>query len=125
MNSPKSNEKITDSSLTDLNWLQNAEEQDFYSEIPTKKVDDTNLAELLPVKGKHSSRSRANQEGRPQLSFAGLIALAIGSTKNGGLTLSGIYEWIGEAFPFFKSEKAKAWKVNSMIIAKIHLHRIV
>jgi hypothetical protein len=105
----KSTEKITDSSLTDLNWLQTADEEENHAE-KKKAVEIKELVALLPATGVHPPRSRGNQEGRPQLSFAGLISLAIGSTKNGGLTLSGIYEWIEEAFPFFKSEKAKAWK---------------
>ena len=108
----KSTEKITDSSLTDLNWLQTADEEENHAE-KKKAVEIKELVALLPATGVHPPRSRGNQEGRPQLSFAGLISLAIGSTKNGGLTLSGIYEWIEEAFPFFKSEKAKAWKVEN------------
>ena len=110
MSASKTAEKISDSSLTDLNWLQTSDEEQTCSE-KIREADIKDLAALLPATGVQPPRSRGNQEGRPQLSFAGLISLAIGSTKNGGLTLSGIYEWIEEAFPFFKSEKAKAWKV--------------
>ena len=97
---------MSNDSLTDLCWLQDASDE-------AEKPEST-LAEQGKVLFVQPPRSRGNQEGRPQLSFAALIALAIGSTRNSGLTLSGIYQWIEQAFPFFRSAEAKAWRVSGV-----------
>lgn len=96
---------MSNNSLTDLYWLQEASDD-------TQKQSESTVAEERKVVFVQPPRSRGNQEGRPQLSFAALIALAIGSTRNTGLTLSGIYQWIEQAFPFFRSAEAKAWRVS-------------
>ena len=98
---------MSNDSLTDLCWLQDASDE-------AEKQPESTLAEQRKVLFVQPPRSRGNQEGRPQLSFAALIALAIGSTRNTGLTLSGIYQWIEQAFPFFRSAEAKAWRVSLM-----------
>ena len=49
---------------------------------------------------------------KPPLSYASLIALAICSTPQRMLTLSGIYKWIENTFPFYRTPAAKAWKVS-------------
>ncbi len=49
---------------------------------------------------------------KPPLSYASLIALAICSTPQRMLTLSGIYKWIENTFPFYRTPEAKAWKVR-------------
>lgn len=52
---------------------------------------------------------------KPPLSYASLIALAICSTPQRMLTLSGIYKWIENTFPFYRTPEAKAWKVCSIM----------
>ena len=96
---------MSNDSLTDLCWLQDATDD-------AEKQPEPTLTEQQKLLFVQPPRSRGNQEGRPQLSFAALIALAIGSTRNTGLTLSGIYQWIEQAFPFFRSAEAKAWRVR-------------
>ena len=96
---------MSNDSLTDLCWLQDATDD-------VEKQPEPALTEQEKLLLVQAPRSRGNQEGRPQLSFAALIALAIGSTRNTGLTLSGIYQWIEQAFPFFSSAEAKAWRVR-------------
>ena len=106
-----------DNSLTDLRWLPHLkatnDQRSSMSLAQSKRSElEAALNNFVPTIRVDPPRSRISQEGRPQLSFASLISLAIGATKSQGLTLSGIYEWIEEAFPFFKSTEAKAWKVN-------------
>ena len=72
MSASKTAEKISDSSLTDLNWLQTSDEEQTCSE-KIREADIKDLAALLPATGVQPPRSRGNQEGRPQLSFAGLV----------------------------------------------------
>lgn len=49
---------------------------------------------------------------KPPYSYATLIAHAILTSKNGRLTLSDIYKWISEAYPYYKRGQ-KGWQVNS------------
>ena len=103
---------MSNDSLTDLCWLQDATDD-------AEKQPEPTLTEQQKLLFVQPPRSRGNQEGRPQLSFAALIALAIGSTRNTGLTLSGIYQWIEQAFPFFRSAEAKAWRVRLHDAARV------
>lgn len=66
--------------------------------------------------GKKSCRKKLDYNTRkmpnkPPLSYAALIALAICSTPQRMMTLSSIYRWIENTFPFYRSPEAKAWKV--------------
>ena len=56
-------------------------------------------------------RERAPTTNKPPLSYASLIVLAISSTPQRMLTLSGIYRWIESTFPFYRTPESKAWKV--------------
>jgi hypothetical protein len=49
---------------------------------------------------------------KPPYSYATLIAHAILSSKDGRLTLSDIYKWISEQYPFYKRGE-KGWQVNN------------
>lgn len=55
---------------------------------------------------------------KPPLSYASLISLAICSTPQRMLTLSGIYRWIENTFPFYRTPEAKAWKVRKFYFDK-------
>ncbi|OAC99712.1 fork head transcription factor, partial [Mucor lusitanicus CBS 277.49] len=46
---------------------------------------------------------------KPPYSYATLIAHAILTSKNGRLTLSDIYKWISEAYPYYKRGQ-KGWQ---------------
>ena len=56
--------------------------------------------------------SKKSNSNKPPLSYASLIALAICSTPQRMMTLSGIYRWIEATFPFYRTPEAKAWKVR-------------
>ena len=67
--------------------------------------------------GKKSCRKKLDYNTRkmpnkPPLSYAALIALAICSTPQRMMTLSSIYRWIENTFPFYRTPEAKAWKVH-------------
>ncbi|KAI8642331.1 fork head domain-containing protein [Parasitella parasitica] len=51
----------------------------------------------------------ADRFEKPPYSYATLIAHAILSSKNGRLTLSDIYKWISEAYPYYKRGQ-KGWQ---------------
>ena len=58
--------------------------------------------------GREAEKATSN---KPPLSYASLIVLAISSTPQRMLTLSGIYRWIESTFPFYRTPESKAWKV--------------
>ena len=51
---------------------------------------------------------------KPAYSYAALITAAINAQPSRRLTLSGIYDWIIDNFPFYRSAN-KGWKVRSDI----------
>jgi len=50
---------------------------------------------------------------KPPLSYAALIAQAISSSPEGRLTLSSIYQWIMDTYPFYRN-KDNAWQVRRL-----------
>ena len=60
----------------------------------------------------YPSSKKSSNSNKPPLSYASLIALAICSTPQRMMTLSGIYRWIENTFPFYRTPEAKAWKVG-------------
>ena len=59
---------------------------------------------------------------KPPLSYASLIVLAISSTPQMMLTLSGIYRWIESTFPFYRTPESKAWKVCVYTVYVLYMH---
>ena len=53
------------------------------------------------------------QDGKPAYSYANLITFAISSTESKRMTLSEIYQWIGDHFPYYR-DAGNGWKVRSI-----------
>jgi forkhead box protein J2/3 len=54
------------------------------------------------------------RDGKPPYSYANLITFAINSTGKKKMTLSEIYQWICDNFPFYK-DAGNGWKVSYQI----------
>jgi forkhead box protein J2/3 len=54
------------------------------------------------------------KDGKPPYSYANLITFAINSSAKKKMTLSEIYHWICENFPYYK-EAGNGWKVSLCI----------
>lgn len=52
------------------------------------------------------------KDGKPPYSYANLITFAINSSPQKKLTLSEIYQWICDNFPYYR-DAGNGWKVNS------------
>lgn len=52
-----------------------------------------------------------NKDGKPPYSYASLITFAINSSPKKKMTLSEIYQWICDNFPYYR-EAGSGWKVS-------------
>lgn len=52
-----------------------------------------------------------HRDGKPPYSYANLITFAINSSQKKKMTLSEIYQWICDKFPYYK-DAGNGWKVN-------------
>lgn len=66
------------------------------------------------VTAKYDGTSERFGKSKPPYSYANLIAFAINSTAKNKMTLSEIYQWISESFPYY-NETSNGWKVNVYI----------
>ena len=55
------------------------------------------------------------KDGKPPYSYANLITFAINSSAKKKMTLSEIYLWICENFPYYK-EAGNGWKVSLLLL---------
>lgn len=60
------------------------------------------------------AQQHKTRESKPPYSYANLITFAINSSPKKKMTLSEIYQWICEKFPYYK-EAGNGWKVVSSI----------
>ena len=59
---------------------------------------------------------------KPPYSYANLITFAINATSKGKMTLSEIYDWISENFPFY-NPASNGWKVSNILMVLFLLSR--
>ena len=74
----------------------------------------------LDTKATLDENDTSNQrDGKPPYSYANLITFAINSSNRKKMTLSEIYQWICDNFPYYK-EAGNGWKVcNVMWLSNI------
>ncbi|KAL5501967.1 hypothetical protein EMCRGX_G008652 [Ephydatia muelleri] len=72
-----------------------------------KSEKDVKIKDGCRKKLEYSSKRNSR---KPPLSYASLISLAISSTPQRMMTLSAIYHWIENNFPFYRTPEARAWK---------------
>ena len=123
-----------ESSLTAIDWLQNLGPS--FAVRVKNGVDDIGQGNKFSSgissirKGSNSpmdangcvdsADSQPQKDGKPPYSYANLITFAINSSLNKRMTLSEIYSWICENFPFYK-DAGNGWKVSITILHQYFL----
>jgi len=85
----------------DRNWSANAH----------RVLDTNSVRGNGTVTGAHSMEAVGATNRKPGYSYSSLIYLAIGSTTEQRMTLSEIYAWICNRFPYYRTADS-GWKVS-------------
>ncbi|XP_011422959.2 forkhead box protein J3 [Magallana gigas] len=110
-------------SLTDMKWLHelsvggamaggnankdgNQISKAHGGQVPMRKAPNSPLDTSATLDKEEASNHR---DGKPPYSYANLITFAINSSKNKKMTLSEIYQWICNEFPYYK-DAGNGWK---------------
>lgn len=107
-----------ESSLTSMDWLpqltmraaiQKADAQGAHGPGMAKKS-----ALLDPNTTLDQEEVQQHKDGKPPYSYASLITFAINSSPKKKMTLSEIYQWICDNFPYYR-EAGSGWKVREVV----------
>lgn len=113
-----------ESSLTSMDWLpqltmraaiQKADAQSAHGPGMAKKS-----ALLDPNTTLDQEEVQQHKDGKPPYSYASLITFAINSSPKKKMTLSEIYQWICDNFPYYR-EAGSGWKVRATDAKNSHL----
>jgi len=115
-------------SLTAMDWLSRlkvgvtGDQCDrSWSTAARRMVDTNSLCGKGSVTTTHSTQVAAGGNEKPGYSYSSLIYLAITSSSERKMTLSEIYAWICDKFPYYKTADS-GWKVSAHL-SKCRLHR--
>jgi len=112
-----------ESSLTSMDWLHTINIAPGQVGRPSSgKSEVNNNNTSVPIRRSPGSPNESSQDsgaessgatkdGKPPYSYANLITFAVNSTQRKMMTLSEIYQWITDNFPYFK-EAGNGWKVS-------------
>ena len=59
------------------------------------------------------------RDSKPAYSYANLITLAINSSPEKRMTLSEIYQWICDKYPYYR-DAGNGWKVSGFILVQLY-----
>lgn len=107
-----------DNSLTAIDWLPNLSISMLTASLESEFPLETDCLDAISVdenKTESDSGSTPYQPyGKPPFSYASLITCAIQSSQDKKMTLSEIYQWICENFPYY-CEAGTGWKVIKLL----------
>ena len=111
-----------ESSLTSMDWLSkfsdvqpppgrfSSDPSDSLCQI-SQRSDAYKLSSRSLLPTADDCRTMLRRDGKPPYSYSTLIAFAINSSSKKRMTLSEIYQWIVDNFPYYK-EVRSGWKVS-------------
>ena len=98
-----------------LNLIREAQKKTGIPESPLATVPNSpiNSRPASPIAEGDLPEYRKNAECKPPYSYAALIAQAINNSTEKKLTLSGIYQFITDHYPYYKYAQ-NGWQVGSL-----------
>uniref|UniRef100_A0A3Q0T008 Forkhead box J3 n=1 Tax=Amphilophus citrinellus TaxID=61819 RepID=A0A3Q0T008_AMPCI len=104
--SPEANAMTSEleSSLTSMDWLPQLGMRATIQKGPGKK-----MVHLDPGTTLDQEEAAQHRDGKPPYSYASLITFAINGSPRKRMTLSEIYQWICDNFPYYR-EAGSGWK---------------
>uniref|UniRef100_A0A672T0B6 Forkhead box protein J3-like n=1 Tax=Sinocyclocheilus grahami TaxID=75366 RepID=A0A672T0B6_SINGR len=104
-----------ESSLTSMDWLPQLTMRAAIQKADTQNAHGPGMAKksalLDPNTTLDQEEVQQHKDGKPPYSYASLITFAINSSPKKKMTLSEIYQWICDNFPYYR-EAGSGWKVR-------------
>lgn len=102
-----------ESSLTAIDWL---------SRLPNLTGDRSNASGDAGCDGDMDSDGEEcggpGRDNKPAYSYANLITFAINSSPEKRMTLSEIYQWICDKYPYYR-DAGNGWKVCGFVLVHV------
>ncbi|XP_039653654.1 forkhead box protein J3 isoform X3 [Perca fluviatilis] len=107
-----------ESSLTSMDWLPQLTMQAAIRKADAQNAHGPGMGKkstlLDPNTTLDQEEVQQHKDGKPPYSYASLITFAINSSPKKKMTLSEIYQWICDNFPYYR-EAGSGWKVHSKL----------
>ncbi|XP_035517162.1 forkhead box protein J3 isoform X1 [Morone saxatilis] len=107
-----------ESSLTSMDWLPQLTMQAAIRKADAQNAHGPGMGKksalLDPNTTLDQEEVQQHKDGKPPYSYASLITFAINSSPKKKMTLSEIYQWICDNFPYYR-EAGSGWKVHSKV----------
>lgn len=104
-----------ESSLTSMDWLPQLTMQAAIRKADAQNTHGPGMGKkttlLDPNTTLDQEEVQQHKDGKPPYSYASLITFAINSSPKKKMTLSEIYQWICDNFPYYR-EAGSGWKVR-------------
>lgn len=108
-----------ESSLTEMDWLSQLNVGGVLATITTSQTDSsTERSSIIfqmddePKNENNYSKGKdSTTQAKPPYSYTNLITAAINSTPSKRMTLSEIYQWISDNYPYYQNA-GYGWKVS-------------
>lgn len=104
-----------ESSLTSMDWLPQLTMQAAIRKADAQNAHGPGMGKkstlLDPNTTLDQEEVQQHKDGKPPYSYASLITFAINSSPKKKMTLSEIYQWICDNFPYYR-EAGSGWKVS-------------
>ncbi|MEQ2170765.1 hypothetical protein GOODEAATRI_003681 [Goodea atripinnis] len=106
-----------ESSLTSMDWLPQLTMQAAIHKTAAQNAHGPGMGKKSTLLDHNTTLDQEevqqHKDGKPPYSYASLITFAINSSQKKKMTLSEIYQWICDNFPYYK-EAGSGWKVRKL-----------
>uniref|UniRef100_A0A3P9HDQ1 Fork-head domain-containing protein n=1 Tax=Oryzias latipes TaxID=8090 RepID=A0A3P9HDQ1_ORYLA len=98
-----------ESSLTSMDWLPQLSMRAAIQKVDLRNHHGKKMVHLDPGTTLDQEEAAQHRDGKPPYSYASLITFAINGSPRKRMTLSEIYQWICDNFPYYR-EAGSGWK---------------